>query len=253
MLLLIIPLGFFADRLCFIDIVDPAYHALLWAHERLPLLFGIIGIISAGAALTRFVRIQQQISALEELRSAPPPEIAKTFVHASKSARLSSLDLIYIDVPTPFCFAVFGDRVMVSRGFLDLLSSDEVVLVALHEAAHIRSRDALKALLWHLFFAALIAPGFEPLEMALYQRREHNVDMNSRVADPAAYDALLARFNNSMCRGTPAAAFRIESLHRNNAWKSLIPATVPVTLLILLAVSQVVFVENLAYLQSHHC
>jgi len=254
-ILFILPLGFFADRLCYIDLVDPMYHSLLWMHERLPAIFAVFAAISAGAALLRFVRIQGQIRALESLRSRTPDAILDAFDYAATRAGHTRLNIVYIDVSSIFCFAIFSGRVVISRGFVEQLRGEEELrLIAAHETLHVHRADPLKALLWHLFFAAWIVPGFEPLEEAFYARRERIADGLSRALDPLRYDALLARFGARVCSGTPGAGFR--SISRQGGalilW-GLIPSIIPVSLLVLLVASHVMFVQNLPYLQSHHC
>jgi len=254
-ILFILPLGFFADRLCYIDLADPAYHSLLWLHERLPVIFAALAVMSAGAALLRFVRIQGQIRSLESLRSRTPDAIVDAFEVASARVGGPRLTLIYIDVSSVFCFAIFSGRVVISRGFVEQLHDEEELrLVADHETLHVRRADPLKALLWHLFFAAWIVPGFEPLEEAFYAGRERRTDRGSRALNPQRYDALLARFGAQMCNGTPGAGFRFVSTQRNaHVLRGLAPSLVPVSLLALLIASHVLFVQNLPYLQSHHC
>lgn len=253
-LIFLIPLGFFADRLCYINLVDPSYHALLWMHERLGYFFVALALISAGAALLRFVRIQGQLRVLVTLRAATPEHVEKAFQKASSMLGLRHVEIVYVQVPMIFCFTVFGGRVIVSQGFVDLTAPDEFALIALHEAVHIRYGDALKALLWHLLFAALIVPGFEPIEDVLYQRRERGVDQFVRRWDEQGYGALLERFNASLCLGTPAAAFRSSvPIARTRSLAPLVSAVMPAVLLSLLFVSHALMVQNLPYLQAHHC
>lgn len=250
-LLFLIPLGAFADRFCYVNIADPLYHGLMWLHERLPLLFLALGTASAFAAVLRYVRVQGQLRALETLGSTPPEALRHAFDNAL--VRTKPIELVYVDAPNIFCFTVFGGRAIVSRGFAELLNADELRLVAEHEAIHIARQDPLRALLWHLFFAALIVPGFERFEEALYARRERGVDLVARRVDPFVYDALLDRFSVTMC-GTPGAAFRSVEPHdgASNA-RVLAPTAVPIALLAMLVASHAFFVQNLPYLSTHHC
>lgn len=250
----LLPLGFFADRLCFINVVDPSYHALLWMHERLGYVFAGFALISCGAALLRFARIQGQIRSLTTLRDATPQPVEGAFRAAAAAVGLRRLDVVYVRVPMVFCFSVFGGRVILSRGFIESIDSNELPLVALHEAVHVRYADPNKALLWHLLFAALIVPGFEGLEDALYQRRERGVDRFVSVIDELGYGALLERFNTSLCLGTPAAAFRSAApASAKMSLKPLLSAGVPASLLALLLLSHELMLRNLPYLQTHHC
>jgi len=253
-LVFLVPLGFFADRLCYINIVDPSYHALLWMHERLGYFFVGLALISAAAALLRFVRIQGQLRALVTLRAPTPEHVEEAFREAASTLGLRHVEIVYVQVPMIFCFTVFGGRVIVSQGFVDLTAPDEFPLIALHEAVHIRYADAVKALLWHLFFAALIVPGFEPIEDVLYQRRERGADRFVGRRDEPRYGALLERFKASLCLGTPAAAFRSSvPVAGTRSLAPLASAAVPAALLGLLLASHTLMLQNLPYLQTHHC
>lgn len=250
----LLPLSFFADRLCYINVVDPSYHALLWMHERLGYLFIGLALVSAAAALLRFARIQGQIRSLMTLRAVVPHELERTFRAAASALGLRRLDIVYVRVPMVFCFTVFGGRVVLSEGFVNLLEPEELPLVALHEAVHIRSADPAKALLWHLFFAALIVPGFDAIEDLLYQRRERGVDRFVSRAEERRYGALLNRFNAPMCLGTPAAAFRrMAPVRAQLSVRPLLSAALPASLLGLLLLSHMLVLRNLPYLQTHHC
>lgn len=253
-LVFLLPLGFFADRLCYINVVDPSYHALLWMHERLGYLFIGLALVSAAAALLRFARIQGQLRSLTTLRAVVPHEIERAFSAAASTVGLRRLDIVYVHVPMVFCFTVFGGRIVLSQGFVDVIATEELPLVALHEAVHIRFADPAKALLWHLFFAALIVPGFETIEDLLYQRRERGVDRFVSRVDERRYGALLDRFNASTCLGTPAAAFRSTAPVRvQRSVRPLLSAALPASLLGLLLLSHMLVLRNLPYLQTHHC
>ena len=254
-LVFLVPLGALADRLCYVDLADPTYHTLMWMHERLPLIFIALAALSAFAALLRFMRIQGQLRALEALRSRTPDPVLRAFERAAARTSNAPLDVVYIDIAAMFCFAVVSGRIVLSRGFVELLNDDELRLVAAHEVLHIRAADPIKAILWHLFFAALILPGFDRVEELLYAQRERAVDHVARKISPVAYDALLKRFDTQLCAATPSAAFRALDAPKKRmfAARALAPAIIPVTLLAVLAASHVFFVQNLPYLQSHHC
>ena len=248
----LIPLGVLADRYCYFNFTDPVYHALMWLHERLPVLFLCLAAISAGSAIIRYIRIQDRLRALEALRSTPSVGLQRAFANVDTGR--DAIDLVYIDVPSAFCFTVFGGRVVISRGFSELLDNDELRLVAEHEALHIRRGDPLRALLWHLLFAALIVPGFERAEEALYARRERDVDTAARQVNPLMYDGLVQRVGRAICGGTPGAAFRsLAPQECVRTLRMLAPAMIPIALLTLLVASHVLFVKNLPFLTAHHC
>lgn len=251
--LFILPLGLFANRLCYIDVVDPTYHALLWMHERMGYLFAGIALPSVSLAFARFVRIQGQLRALDTLRSPTPTHIREPFTQVAAAVGTRRFDIVYVDVPMVFCFSVFGGRVVISRGFSEALTGPELRLVAFHELHHIRAADPFKALIWHLVFAALIVPGLEPLEDGLYQRRERRIDLSVSIGDQTLYQSLLSRFRSAMCAATPSAPLRAFEMPGKRALRTFLPTALPVALLVLLVTSHVVFVQNLPYLRAHHC
>ena len=248
---LLVPLGLLAGRFCSIDVVDPVYHGLLWLHEHLLILVVTFGAVSAATAILRFARISEQLRALEMLSSETPTAVARAFARVTYQRRPAAV--VYVDVPAVFCFAVFGRRVMISRGFTELLDDDELRLVAEHEVLHAERGDPLRALLWHLFFAALVVPGFDRLEAILYARRERAVDLRARSLDPPGYDALIERFDTTMCGRAPVAAFRTSGLQAVQVVQALVPAAAPLAFLAMLLTSQILFTSNLSYLLAHHC
>ena len=55
----LIPLGFWAGRYCALSITDPVYHAILWAHERIWMIWAALALLSVGSALSGHLKVYQ--------------------------------------------------------------------------------------------------------------------------------------------------------------------------------------------------
>ena len=250
-----VPVGIFAERFCWFHFADMFYHGLLWLHSHIGVVFAAYAVLFAAAAIFRLARVYRHFVSLEELCSEPPPNVRQSLERAAYSLAVRSAPkVVYVDVPGLFCFTILGGRVVISRGFLETLEGSELALVAQHEALHLQRKDAARALLWHLLFAALIVPGFEWLEYALYRNRERCVDQLTRVCNPQVYDGLIARFRKAgLYATTPAAPFQATPRVPKTTFSRLFAFFAPSALLMLAALSHVRVVMHLAYLQTHHC
>jgi len=262
-LVFFLPLGVFAGKFCWINIVDPAYHSMLWIHERLPLLLVTMAFISIVAATIRFNRLQTSLSILSSFDAPLPETVNQTF--QSEAAKLSAqADVQYMDVSRRFCFTTFnGPTIILSRGFVESLSLEELTLVARHELLHVARKDPWRSLAWHLFFAGLILPGFDAIEQLLYLQRERQVDRKVSAADEKQYSELLRRCSprrdqayGSICTsgiGPSVRAREMDHTSREYIWERALPAMVATGLLVLVVVSHAFFTASLPYLQTHHC
>ena len=264
-LIFLVPLGLFAGRLCWINIIDPAYHSLIWLHERLLLLLATFAVLSVSFAAYRFVRVQDNLRLLLSFRSETPKDIARIFSEAAEVQRVSAR-LDFIDVPTRFCFTIFsGPSIIISRGFAEGLSAEQLAMVAQHEVLHVQRRDPWRSIAWHLFFAGLVLPGFEAPEMLLHLRREHAVDtaVVNQTHNAPAYQELLRHCSKRRDRAYGAICTTGVGLHSQARdmdqaaptylWERAFPAMVSVTTLALVLFSHSIFMKTLPYLQAHHC
>ncbi len=264
-LVFLLPLGMLAGQMCSVHVVDPLYHSLLWLHERLVPILVVLAIISIAGAAYRFVRVQESIRLLLSLAVEPPDELNDIF-GSEMRAHHSDAELLYIDVNSKFCFTIFhGPSIIVSHGFVEGLSREELSMVAKHEVLHVLRRDPWRSIAWHLFFAGLVLPGFDPLETFLHLRREHVVDgtVVRESASPEAYKQLLLRCSRRRDRAHGAictSGIAINAQSRDLEQMSLVyllersfPALVSVTTIGLVLFSHELFMTSLPYLQAHHC
>ena len=246
----LVPLGLIAGHFCAVRFVDPVYHGLLWLHERMPSIVIALGIVSFVAAIMRFASIQGQLHKLRRFEVAPPQRI--------HNAQLPDyVRLAYIGAYQKFCFTTFfGPQVVISSGLEQSLSDGQLFMVLQHEREHLRRGDPMRALLWHLVFAALIFPGFEPLERALHRARERRVDQIVAMAadHPSEYETLKRTLGRQ--KDEPDAAFcsrarEMRTLSRS--WGTSLTALVPISMLALLVLSHQWFVQSFPFLVQHHC
>jgi len=261
----LLPLGIFAGKLCWISIVDPVYHGLVWLHERLIPIVAVFAVVSVGFAVFRFIRVQDSLRLLFSLRAEPPAELERVFRAEAKAQRVD-VQLRYIDTPHRFCFTIFsGPSIVISRGFAEQLGVADLEMVANHEVRHVHRRDPWRSIAWHLFFSSLLLPGFEPLEDVLHMRRERAVDADVvRKNDRAqSYYDLLARCSTrvdqrfgAICTTGVGAISRVrgrQQVQSRHLWKRSLPALASVVTLALVFFSHSVFMTNLEYLRAHHC
>ncbi len=252
-LIFLVPLTLVADRGCNVPGVDPTYHLVLWLHENLPMLYLVAALIAALAVTLRIVRARSRAATLFALGSELPVPVQSAFAAEARRLAISIPKLVYLDVTAPLCFALVGFRptVVLSRGFVTDLAPDEVGMVARHELLHVKHRDPLRALAWHLAFAALLMPAFTALERSLGLRRELRTNLEAAAENPERYAALLvsrARERRGLCIeafGAPAC--------ENAPWLTLGPPALVVALLVALAASHAWFMDHLAFLSNHHC
>ena len=248
-----VPLTLVAKRGCEFPGVDAAYHATMWLHESLPLLFFLAGIISVGAVTIRVAGARDKAATLFSLATTMPPMIA--FAFEAESSRLGMVPprVAYLDVATPLCFALVGLRpaVVLSRGFVQDLDETETRMVIRHELLHVKHRDPALGFGWHVAFAALLLPAFWGLEHWLASQRELRTNLEAAEDEPTRYAALLrsrARNQRDIC---------VEAFGRGDRPKSLVAAlaqpVIVVIVLIALAYSHTWFLGRLAYLANHHC
>ncbi|MBC5810884.1 MAG: hypothetical protein GIW95_08560 [Candidatus Eremiobacteraeota bacterium] len=224
-----------------------------------------LAAVSVSAATYRFMRLQKSIDVLLFFEKLPPAELA-AIVLAEARERGVDIRLRYIDTAHRFCFAtVFGPSVFISAGFVERLDSQELSVVAMHEAIHISRRDPWRSIAWHLLFAGLVLPGFGAIETALHLRRERIVDslVIEQTRDRGCYLELLRRCSRrrdsahgAICTSNAGMSGRAQILDQDapvHLWKRSLPALVSIATLLLVFASHSVFMTNLPYLESHHC
>ena len=257
----LIPLGFWAGRYCALTITDPVYHALLWAHERIWMIWAALAVLSVGSAAARVFGAEQQVSTLLDFTSEPACDVQSTFDEIRSWLDMSAR-LVVLDLPARIAFPHWRrNGVVISSGMLLGLTPSEVRLVMLHELEHLRRHDQRRALAWHTFFALFILPGFGAVEQILNRRRERSVDDICRSASAATYDKLLERnairrdkMYGSICtsKATVPGLAGLNAAPQYLADRTL-PAAVSVLILALVLLSQMLFISALPFLETHHC
>jgi Zn-dependent protease with chaperone function len=253
-IIFLVPLSWWADRGCEFAGVDPLYHATLWIHERLGLFVGALALISAGVVVAQIVIARARFSRLRSVAEPVPERMQRALERASATLGVAVPRVLYVDLAAPIATTVFGRTVILSRGFVEPLNDADLELVARHEAAHVRHGDATAGALWHLTFAALLIPGFEPLERRLHARRERSANVAAAEGMEERYLSLVARISRGaeLCAGArlglEAAARRPE-----DRWLVWVAPLAVACLAIALPLSHAAFRHDLPYLLSHHC
>jgi Zn-dependent protease with chaperone function len=251
-LVFLFPLPWIADRYCWFPLTDPIYHTILALHERLPLLVGLATIAAIVSVSARITAAHARISEVLAFAVPTPEAIVGIFAEEAWRLRLSMPLLAYLAVDQRLCFALAGrqPRVVLSRGFLSGLSSEDIRLVARHELLHIRFHDPLRRLAWRVVFAALLFPAFDELERWLTARREQRVNLLAGGEDPDRYASLLVRCahrESGLCSDDDRPARR-----KNTSGLVAAPLLVG-SLLFGLFASHAAFMKELGYLTRHHC
>ena len=250
----LVPLSWWADRGCSVIGVDPLYHATVWVHERLGWFISALVVISAATVVVKVVVARVRFRALESIAEDPPTRLEQAIRRASFELRVALPVVLYLDLKAPIATTVFARTIILSRGVVEQLDDAELEMVARHELAHVRGRDAAAGLVWHLVFAALLVPGFEPLERRLHARRERSANVIAAWGREAAYIALLTKMAHgaTLCAearlGLEAASRRPE-----DRWLMWIAPVAVLTLALALPLSHAAFRHDLPYLTSHHC
>jgi Zn-dependent protease with chaperone function len=262
-LVFLIPLAPFAGRFCNLVPTDAIYHSLVFLHERLPLIIGILVVASVTVTLTKLARVRSRIQTLLALASPSPERIKAIAGREAPMLRMPLPRIIYLDVAESLCFATIGGPLIIlSRGFVEPLSDDDLTLVLRHELAHIRHRDPLRGIIVHLVCAALLVPGFEAIERALYLKRESQADHVGSKLSPEKYYSLLVRLSQvssqdaSICRGVSyglASQRNGDSARSPISWTRFVPSGAAAALIVGVAASHAFFDEHLNYLLTHHC
>ena len=250
----LIPLSWWADRGCGFAGVDPLYHTTVWIHERLGWFVAALAAVSVLVVLGNIVVARIRFSRLLALAEELPERVQRAFATAGAQLGVRLPRIAYLDVSGPIATTVFGPVVLVSRGFADALDDDDLVLVARHELVHASRHDASVGVLWHLAFAALLLPGFEPLERRLHAARERRANAVAADEREEQYLALIGRLARgaALCAGAnlglEAAARRPE-----DRWLAWAAPLIIMLLAVALPLSHREFLHDRPYLLTHHC
>lgn len=264
LLIFLIPLLPLAGKFCNLLPTDATYHSLLFLHERLPYIIALLVIGSTIVTLVKLARVRRRIRTLRGLASPLPGCIQTIAWREAQMLRMSQPQVVYLDISEPLCFATIGGPLIIlSRGFVEPLSDDDLTLVLRHEMAHVLHRDPLRGVLVHLACGALLVPGFEAVQRALYLKRESHADTVAAWYGLEKYNSLLGRLSKSstqrasICRGVAfdgSALLRTgASARRHVTWTRFIPTGAAAALIVGVAANQALFDNHLTYLLTHHC
>ena len=233
-----------------------AEHAYLFVHENLPTLIAIAALCSMSIVISKLVRANASLATLRTLSTAMPDRLRDALTSEASALGMAEPSVMYLEIETPLCYTVVsGPAILISRGFVEDLDARDVALVLRHELIHVRRRDPLRGLLWHLAFSALLVPGFGGLERFLYDRRERRT--NALAGHPL--DARIAR----LTRQVREAEFRLErslgnayagALRPNQSKRTVFVRPALATgLFSALVASHLFFVNSMPMLDRNHC
>ena len=250
----LIPLSWWADRGCRFAGVDPLYHTTLWIHERLGWFVAVLAVISAAVVVGKIVVARSRFARLQLLAEPLPLRVQRAVARASAELGIAVPAVLYLDIAAPIATTIFRRTILVSRGFIEPLDDADLELVARHEIAHVQRHDATAGVLWHLAFAALLIPGFEPLERRLHARRERAANVAAADGRQPDYLALVSRMSRGadVCAG---ARLGLEAATRRpeDRWLMWFAPLTVIALAVALPLSHAAFRHDLPYLLSHHC
>ena len=250
----LVPLSWWADRGCEFAGVDPLYHATLWVHERLGWFVAALALVSAAVVIAKIILARMRFARLLDVAEPVPPPVEHALKRASAALAVAVPRVLYVDLTAPIATTVFGRTIVLSRGFVEPLDDGDLELVVRHELAHVQHGHATAGILWHLAFAALLVPGFEPLERRLHAQRERSANVTAAKGREDRYLSLVARMARGagLCAdaqlGLEAAARRPE-----DRWLMWAAPVLVTSLAVALPLSHAAFRHDLPYLLSHHC
>lgn len=257
-LLFIAPLWLVLDRLCWSQPTHALLHATMTLHAWLPQIIVVAAVVSLAVIARKLERVSGNLRTLCALASPMPQALRRALAIEAASFGLAEPRTVYLDVETPICYTVVpGPSILVSRGFIEELGDDDLGHVVRHELVHVARRDPLRGLLWHLFFSALLVPGFGGLERWFYDRRERRTNEIAGMMDRERYAALATRvrgaesaFERSLGHAY-AGAFAPCATPR--APGVFVRPVIALTSFVALLGSHAVFLDALPFLERHHC
>jgi Zn-dependent protease with chaperone function len=253
-IIFLIPLSWWADRGCRLAGVDPLYHATMWIHERLGWFVALLALVSASVVALKIIVARVRFDRLLSLAEPRPARLTSALHNASTDLGIAIPRIVYLDVSAPIATTVFGPVVLLSRGLMASLDDGDLELVVRHEFVHAGRRDGTVGLLWHLAFAAMLIPGFEPLERRLHAARERYANSRAAEGREQRYLALIARLaqGTNLCSGV-RLGLEVPEPRKDDRWLVWIAPLAVAVLAAALTLSHVAFRHDLPYLLSHHC
>lgn len=223
-------------------------------HERLGWFIIALATLSVLTVLVKILMATRRLAHLMDLSEPVPERVERSFAIAAADLGTAVPRVAYLDVGERIAATVVGPVILLSRGFADALNDDDLTLVARHELIHVHQRDAGVGVFWHLAFASLLLPGFEPLERRLHAARERRANIMAANGREEAYFAVLTRaaHGSSLCAG---GGIGLEAAARRPADHLLmwVSPLLIVLLAVTLPLSHFEFLHDLPFLLRHHC
>lgn len=169
----------------------------------------VSGVVLAGWTFLRGVLAAYRLNRQFSLLAAPPPP---PVLAAARAAGVAER-FLYVAQPqsVALTLGLFRPLVILSAGAAEGLTEGELSAVLLHEAAHCRSRDPLRQLLWSALVKGFgLLPGFPAMARAARSCAELRADdlavrrLNS--TDALAHALLKMARRTADLRKTPASA-----------------------------------------------
>ena len=252
----IVPTWLALGHSCRSNPIDAFVHVTMFLHARLPEIVTLAILASLAAVTMRLVRADASLATLHALAAPLPHSLATALAREAARLEIAVPAVTYLDVAMPLCYTVVpGPAILISRGFLSELDDDALALVFRHELIHVRRRDPLRGLLWHLAFSALLIPGFGGLERWLYDRRERRTAALAGGAVDARFAQLGIRVRDTERRlegslgRAYAGALRPERVKRYVFLRPALAASVFAALL----ASHHFFITAMPMVDRHHC
>lgn len=252
----IVPMWALLGRFCWSRPVHELLHGTMLLHERLPMLGALAATISMGVVIVKIARVNASLTTLRALAAPQPDALRCALVEEARALAMRVPPVTYLDVETPICYTVMpGPAILISRGFIGDLDATELRIVVRHELVHVRRRDPLRGLLWHLFFSALLIPAFGGLERWLYDRRERRTNALAGAPLDARFERLTRRVRHTeMGLERSLGKAYAGALRPQVARKSVfIRPTLGAAVVAALVASHVFFMDSLPMLERHHC
>ncbi len=231
-------------------------HATMTLHEELPMILLAAALVSIGIVIFKLVRVNASLETLRALAGVMPAKLRVALRTETDALNMPEPLITYLEVEAPICYTVMpGPAILISRGFIEGLDQSELALVVRHELVHVRRRDPLRGLLWHLAFSALLIPGFGGLERWLYDRRERCTSVIAGTLHERRFEKLARRVRHAevgierSLGNAYAGAFAPRSARRF----VFVQPALAIGVFSALIASHLYFLNALPMLEHHHC
>lgn len=196
------------------------------------LVWSLPHIISLEREKSWFGFVQTRFEADGTIRQDPQLQQLANQLAAHMKLPEHAITVYYSQDETPNAFATFGGNIVINRGLLQRLPSEESVAAVLaHEMAHIRHRDPLRGMsrgLLYSLIAALFGSDAQMQTLANLEGLRYSRELEYQ-ADAAALDAVYRQYRHTQgMHDLFAELAKMEQEYGGDhrpAWLSTHPAT----------------------------